>query len=99
MPSARRHDALRPPLGFTLLELIVVLVLLGSVLALVPVAFPRLRLLDAEAELSAARQRSAREGRAVLLRRQAELLLALPDGSVIGAGRDLVTGSATNSLR
>ena len=99
MPSALRHDAPRPPFSFTLLELIVVLVLLGIVLALAPVAFPRLRPADPEAEVAAARRRSAREGRAVPLRRHAELLLALPDGSVIGAGRDLVTGAAADSLR
>lgn len=83
-----------PSAGFTLVELLVVLALMGLLLGLTPLALPREKVSGPawQERLAAARLVAAREAREVAVHAAGTTYLALPDGSVLGPGVDLLTG-------
>ena len=97
--NAVRGARLRPS-GFTLLEVIVVLAILGLTVGLSVAAFVTLgapRNSESVRELSRARIEAIRTGRPVLIGSnrapRTALILFLPDARAIGAGADPLTGA------
>lgn len=91
-----------PAAGFTLIELLVVLALVGLLIGLTPLALPRAGGEGPawQGRLAAARLAAAREGREVTIHDSAgRAHLALPDGSVLGPGVDLLTGAVDATAR
>lgn len=95
-----------PRLGFTLLEVIVVIAILGLMAGISSLAFVGLRApreSDLTRELRRARTEAIESGRAVVsgsnrAPRTAHVLF-LPDGRAIGAGADPLTGAPVDSAR
>ncbi len=95
-----------PPLGFALLEMIVVLAILGLMFGVSALAFTSLkapRESDMARELRRARSEAIRSGRAVVIDRnrapRTAHVLFLPDGRAIGPGADPLTGAPLDSAR
>ena len=92
--------------GFTLLELMVVIAVLGVTFGLSTLAFTSLtvpREADVVRAARRARAEAIRTGRPVAIggthAPQARPQLFLPDGRAIGAGLDLLTGAPRDSAR
>jgi len=91
------------PSGFTLLEVIVVVAILGLIVGMTGLAFVSLRLprqSEPVQELRRARAAAVRSGRPILSGAndapRATRVLFLPDGRAIGAGADPLTGAPLN---
>jgi prepilin-type N-terminal cleavage/methylation domain-containing protein len=89
-----------PRHGFTLLEMIVVLAILGLIFGVSALAFTSLktpRESDITRELRRARSEAIHTGRAVVIDRnrapRTAYVLFLPDGRAIGPGADPLTGA------
>jgi len=94
------------PLGFTLLELIVVVAVLGITLGVSALAFTSLktpRESDVARELRWARSEAIRTGRPVVTggnhTPRTTHVLFLPDGRAIGPGVNPLTGAPVDSAR
>jgi prepilin-type N-terminal cleavage/methylation domain-containing protein len=88
------------PLGFTLLEVIVVIAIIGLTVGMTGLAFVGLRTpreSEVAGDLRRARAEAIRSGRPVMGGSNRALstahVLFLPDGRAIGAGADPITGA------
>lgn len=83
--------------GFTLLELMVALAVLGLLSGVSALAFGRLRRPDSAdppQQMAAAQRKAVRSGRRVVLTLGRDTVSFLPDGRAVGRGADPLTGEA-----
>ncbi|MGH7562559.1 MAG: pilus assembly FimT family protein [Gemmatimonadales bacterium] len=91
-------QAARPPIprrtGFSLVELMVVVALLGIILGVGVVSMSSKKPEEsAAADVERCRGESIAQGVPVLIRIDTVALLCLPDGQLVGAGREQLSGA------
>jgi len=100
-----RRGARGPLSGFTLLEVMAVIVVIGLIAGLAALAFGTLRTpreSDTARELRRARSEAIETGHSVTTggnRAERTHVLFLPDGRAVGSGTDPLTGAAVDSAR